>query len=99
MPRSMLRALLSIDRFSARKGGMSNRHRRSLGTARSDNLGIELLCKRLDDAGSQAGFRLRKNPIGFANSVVGNRKFPIGPGYVIRNGNLSILRVIVEGVF
>jgi hypothetical protein len=41
------------------------------------NLGVELLCKGLNDAGSKPAFRLGKNAIGLSHSVVGDRK-PVG---------------------
>ena len=42
--------------YLRRKSGMSDRHGGSLGAAQSYNLGIELLRKRVDDAGAKPGF-------------------------------------------
>jgi hypothetical protein len=92
----------SMDRFqsvlSAREGGVSNRHGRSFWPARSYNLGVELLCKGLDDAGSQSAFRLGKNAIGFSHSVVGDRKLPVRPSHIVCNGDLPIFRFFVESM-
>src|ERR1700722_9477742 len=100
--RLLLQALLSMDRFrsilSARESGVRNRHNRPFWPTRSYNLGVELLCKGLDDAGPQSGFRLSKNAVGFSHSVVDDRKLPVGPSHVIRNGNLPVFRFIVESM-
>src|ERR1700722_6817367 len=80
-------AALSMGGFqsflSAREGGVSNGHGRSFWAARSYNLGVELLCKGLNDAGSQSTFRLGKNAIGFSHSVVDDRKLPVGPRHFV----------------
>src|ERR1700730_3569523 len=93
---------ISIDNFQsflpASECRASNRHYCSFWPARSYNLRVELLCKGLDDAGSQPAFRLGKNAIGSAHSVVGDRKLPVGPGHVVRNGNLSDFRFFVESM-
>src|ERR1700674_3225705 len=100
--RFTLQASVSIDSFqsflSASESGVSNRHYRSFWPARSYNLRVELLCKRLDDAGSQPAFRLSKNAIGFAHSVVGDRKLPVGPRHVVCNGNPPVCRFFVESM-
>ena len=99
----MLQASPSMNGFqsflSTLEGGVSNRHGRSFWPARSYNLGVELLCKGLDDAGSQPAFRLGKNAIGFPHSVVGDRKLPVGPRHVVCNGNLPVFRFFVESMF
>src|SRR6202048_5625867 len=98
----MLQGSQSMNSFqsflTAREGGVSNRHGRSFWPARSYNLGVELLSKGLNDAGSQPAFRLGKNAIGLAHSVVGDRKLPVGPRHVVRNGNLSVFRFFVESM-
>jgi hypothetical protein len=82
----------------AREGSVSNRHGRPFWPARSYNLRVELLCKGLDDTGSQAAFRLGKNAIGFSHSVVDDRKLPVGPSHVICNGNAPVFRFIVKSM-
>src|ERR1700687_5916921 len=99
--RFTLQVSVSIDSLqsllSARAGGVCNRHGGSFWPARSYDLGVELLCKGLDDAGSQPAFRLGKNAIRFAHSVVGDRKLPVGPRHVVCNGNL-VFRFFVESM-
>src|ERR1700730_12519773 len=60
--------------FWARKGRVSDRYGRSLRPARSYDLGIELLCKGLDDAGSESAFRLRENTVRLAHAVIDYRQ-------------------------
>jgi hypothetical protein len=95
----LLRAHGHVLCISAFESRVSNGYRRSFWPAQSYDLGVELLGKGLDDAGSQPAFRLGKNAIGFAHSVVGDRKLPVRPRHVICNGNLSVFCVFIEGVF
>ena len=48
---------------------MRDRHGGTPGTRRSINLSIELLRKRLDDAGSQAGFALSEGGEGITGPI------------------------------
>jgi hypothetical protein len=65
---------------------------------RSDDLGIELLGQRLDDAGAEAGFRLGKDAVRFPGPVVSNRKLPIRSGNIKRDVDLPIICNVVECV-
>ena len=78
---------------------MSDRHGRALGTGQGFNLGIELLRKRLDDAGAEPGFWLSKDAVRPANPIVGNRKFPIRSGHIVRDGDLTVDFFVGERVF
>jgi hypothetical protein len=92
----------SMDSFqsfiSAREGGMSKQHGRPFWPARSYNLGVELLCKGLDNTGSQPAFRLGKNAIGFSHSVVDDRKLPVRPSHIVCDRNLPVFRFFVESM-
>jgi hypothetical protein len=77
---------------------MSDRHGRSLRAAQSYNLGIELLRKRVDDAGAKPGFWLGKDAVRFSNPVVNDRKLPICSGNIKRNGDLPIFCIFAECV-
>ena len=57
-----------------RKSGVGSQYRGSLGTAHHINPGFELLGERVDDAGAQARFCLRKNTNRCANPVVRNKR-------------------------
>ena len=80
------------------KSGMGNRYRSSLGAAHNVNPGFELLGERVDDAGAQAGFCLRKDTNRRADPVVRNRKLPIRSGDGESDGYLTIGSVVGEGV-
>ena len=54
------------------KSSAGDGHGRPLGAAQNVNPGFELLGERVDDAGSEAGFRLGEDANGCADSVAGN---------------------------
>src|SRR5579872_2365231 len=81
-----------------RKSGVGNQYRGTLGAAHHVYPGFELLGERVDDAGAQAGFCLRKDTDRCANPVVSNRKLPIRSSDRKSDGYLPIDSVVGEGV-
>jgi hypothetical protein len=64
----------------------------------SYDLSIELVRKRLDDAGAEPCFRLSKDPIRFADPIVTDRKLPIGSGCFIPNDDATFGFLVWERV-
>lgn len=64
--------------------------------AQSYNLGIELLRKRVDDAGAKPGLWLGKDALRFADPVVTDRKLPIRSGNIKCNGDLPVFSIFAE---
>ena len=95
---SQLRRYRLVFCFSACKGRVSNRNDRSFWSAQSYNLGVELLGKRLNNAGAKPGFGLGKDAVRFSDAVIGHGKFPICPGNFIGDGDLSVLCSCIESV-
>ena len=79
-----------VFRFAACKGRMSNRDDRSFWSTQSNNLGVELLAERLNNAGGKPGFGLGKDAVRFSNPVIDDGKFPICPGNFVGDGDLSV---------
>ena len=80
------------------KGRVRDRYGRSFRIAQSNDFGVELLCKSVDDTGAEACFWLGKDAIRSSASVVGDRESPIRSVRIERNGNLSIFSVFIECV-
>src|SRR6266851_5749640 len=74
-----------------RERGMSDRHSGAERAGRSIDLGIELLEKRLDDTGPEAGFTLGADAIRLADPVVGDRQLPVRSGHVIGDVDDDVL--------
>jgi hypothetical protein len=70
--------------FLRGKSGVSNQHRRSARAAHSFNLGVELFCEGVDNAGAKPGFWLGKDAIRRASSVVGDRELSIRSRHIAR---------------
>ena len=77
---------------------MGNQYRSSLGAAHHVNPGLELLGERVDDAGAQARFCLRKDTNRCANPVIRNRKLTIRSSDGESDSYLTIGSVVGEGV-
>ena len=82
--------------FLRRESGVSNRHGRSARAAHSFNLGVELFCEGVDNAGAEPSFWLGKDAVRRASSVVGDRELPIRSRHIERDGNLPIFGRAVE---
>src|SRR5450830_1643651 len=80
------------------ESGVSDRHGRSVGAAQSFNFGVELLCKRVDDAGAKPGFWLGKDADRISNSIVSDRKLPIRSRNIKRNGDLPVFFIFAKRV-
>jgi hypothetical protein len=66
--------------------------------AHRDHLRIELARQRSDNSIAEAGLRLGKGAVWFANSVVGDHKFPVLAENVISDGDPRIFGAFVESV-
>ena len=77
---------------------MGDRHRGAERAGRGIDLGIELLGKRLDDAGAEAGFALGEDAVRLADPVVGDRQLPVRAGHVIGDDDLALGLRLGEGM-
>jgi hypothetical protein len=57
-------------RLPACKGRVRNRDGRSFWSTQSNDLGVELLGERLNNAGAKPGFGLGKDAVRFSNPVI-----------------------------
>ena len=85
--RAQLRRRL-VFRLTACKGRVSNGDGRSVCSTQGNDLGVELLGERLDNAGAKPGFGLRKDAVRFSNPVIDDGKFPVCPGNFIGDSDL-----------
>jgi hypothetical protein len=78
---------------------VGHRDGRPLGAAERLHLGVQLLCKRLDDAGAEPRFGLGEDAVRLTYSVVSHGQLPIRAGNVVGDLNPTILGVLTKSVF
>jgi hypothetical protein len=68
-----------------RESGVSDRYIRALRPGQGFNDGVEFMRERIDYAGAEPGFRLSKDAIRLANSIVSDREFSICAVDIVRD--------------
>ena len=77
---------------------MSDRNGGAERAGRRIDLSIELLGKRLDDTGPEAGFALSEDTLRLADPIVGNRQLPVRSGHVIGDDDVAFGLHFGEGM-